>query len=167
RPSAGARTRVAVLPLRNDSPRRGAGELVALEIVRHLASRGELETIEPGVVREALLQSRMIGSEGVSTPQLELLGVMLHPDLVVSGTVFEYADGIALDQPPAVDFITQVFDVRQGRIVWSSLSHNSGADGVRLFDWGRVRTAQGLSSRMVAQVVERARRALLVEREGR
>jgi hypothetical protein len=34
------------------------------------------------------------------------------------------------------------------RIVWSSKSNNSGDDGVTLFDWGTVNTANAMVSEM-------------------
>jgi hypothetical protein len=146
--------RVAVLPLRNESTRRHAGDIVALALVRHLAAgRYGIEVLEPGVVREALLRARMVAAEGLSAPQIELLRVVLDADLVVSGTVHEYVDGGAVLETPRLDFAIQVFDTHAGRAVWSGLSHNAGDDRVFFFDLGRVRTASTLASRMARALV--------------
>jgi hypothetical protein len=152
----GEKPRIAVLPFRSEGPRRQAGELVALQVVRHLAPRRDLQVVEPGLVRQALLQARLVAEDGVSGPQVDLLRVVLKADLVVTGAVFDYEDGRGLFEPPVVDFTTTVFDATQNRVVWSSLSHGTGADGVYLFDWGRIRTAHALSSRMARAVVHAA-----------
>ncbi len=147
--------RVAVLPFLDRTGRRHAGELVSLGLVRWLASRPQARVIEPGVVRSALLGSMLIPGGGISLPQGDLLRVLLGADLVVSGEVLDYQD-----RPgggggtPAVNFAVTVLDTARRQVVWSSISHASGDDGVFLFDRGRIRTAHALASAMALGVVE-------------
>jgi hypothetical protein len=144
-----------VLPFTNRTPRRRAGDLVALHFVSQFALRDEVEVVEPGVVRDILLRMRIIPAGGVAFSQAELLKELLGVDLVLTGDVLDYVDTLGEDQAPVVDFMTQLLDAGHRSIVWSSFSHNTGADRVWFFNDGRIRTAGGLGSAMAQATVKR------------
>jgi len=144
--------RVAVLPFRNETERRHAGDIVALQVFRHLAVRPGIELVDPGEVRRGLLQMRLVAAEGVSVPQVDVMRVALKADLVVTGAVFEFREALG-SAPPVVNFTTHLFDTADGSLLASTLSHNSGDDGVFFFDWGRTWTTHDLSSKMAGRVV--------------
>jgi len=146
---------VAVLPFRNESTRRYAGEILALHFIRELSKAGKLKVVEPGEVRQALLKSRTIMEGGLSLPQADILHDVLDVDLVLDGVVTEYQDANSGWTKPKVDFFTRVFDRQTRQIVWSSYSYNLGDDGVFFFNLGTVNTAHGLASGMVRSVIER------------
>ena len=145
---------VAVLPFRNDSTRRNAGEILVLHFTRELSNAGNIEVIESGEVRQVLLRSRTIMEGGLSLPQADILKAALDVDLVLTGIVVEYQDYIGGWGFPKVEFSTRVFDMKTRQIVWSSSSYNQGDDGVFFFNLGKVNTAQGMASGMVRSVVE-------------
>ena len=147
--------RIAVLPFTNLTPRRHAGDLVALHFVHQLAVREEVEVVEPGVVRDILLRMRLIPEGGIPFSQAELLKELLGADLVLSGDVLDYIDALTADQPPVVDFMTQLLDAGRRSVVWSSFNHNTGADRVWFFNRGRLRTAGALGSAMAQASVAR------------
>jgi hypothetical protein len=146
---------VAVLPFRNDSTRRNAGEILALHFVRELSKTGNLEVVELGEVRQVLLRSRTIMEGGLSLPQADILQAALGVDLVVTGVVMEYQDALGGWGNPKVEFSTRVFDMKTRQIAWSSSSYNQGDDGVYFFNIGKVNTAHGVASEMVRSVVEK------------
>lgn len=146
--------RIAVLPFLNDSPRANAGELLARHFVELLAAVEGIEVVEPGVVREALLQTRTIQAGGLSLAQAEVLREVLGVDLVLAGRVMEYQDSRG-GGTPVLDFSVQGIDPAKRQVVWTSYSHNRGDDGVFFFDAGRVYTAHALASRMAAAVVKK------------
>ena len=146
---------VAVLPFRNESTRRNAGEILALHFARELSRTGNVGVVEPGEVRQVLLRSRTIMEGGLSLPQADVLRADLDVDLVLTGIVMEYQDYIGPFGNPKVEFSTRVFDMKTRQIVWSSSSYNEGDDGVFFFNLGRVNTAYGMASGMVRSVVER------------
>ncbi len=152
---ASSPVRIAVLPFTNRTPRRHAGELVALHFVRQLAGREEFDVAEPGVVRDVLLRMRLIPEGGIPFSEVELLKELLGADLVLSGDVLDYIDTLSPDQVPVVDFMTQLLDAGRRRVVWSSFNHNTGADRVWFFDEGRLRTAGALGSAMAQATVDR------------
>ena len=146
---------VAVLPFRNDSTRRNAGEILALHFTRELSKTGNLDVVESGEVRQVLLRSRTIMEGGLSLPQADILHDALGVDLVVTGIVTEYQDSIGGGGNPKVEFSTRVFDMGTRQIVWSSSSYNQGDDGVFFFNLGKVNTAHGMASGMVRSVVDK------------
>lgn len=147
--------RIAVLPCLDRTGRRHAGDLVSLGLVLWLASHPHARVIEPGVVRSALLGSMLIPAGGISLPQGDLLRLLLGADLVVSGEVFDYQDRPSGGGgAPLVNFAVTLLDTARRQVVWSSISHASGDEGVFLFDRGRIRTAHALASAMALGVVE-------------
>jgi hypothetical protein len=156
---------VAVLPFRNESTRRNAGEILALHFTRELSNSGNFEVVEPGEVRQVLLRSRTIMEGGLSLPQADILHAALDVDLVLTGIVMEYQDFIGGYGNPKVEFSMRVFDMKTRQIVWSSFSYNEGDDGVFFFNLGKVNTAHEMASGMVRSVVDRME-AVMDERNG-
>ncbi len=149
----GRPVRIAVLPFANDSTRRNAGDILSLHFVRWLAATENVDIIEPGMVRKALLEGRLIMTGGISIPQIELVRALLDADLVVTGTVSDYQESLGADGVPSVVFTVRGIDARAERVVWTSLSYNRGDQGVFFFESGRVDTAYRLASEMVRQAV--------------
>jgi TolB-like protein len=150
---AGRSHSVVVLPFRNRTGNRNAGQLVGLQFVRQLASARGLAVLEPGVLRDLLLRFRIIMEGGVSLDDVRNILGALEADLVVTGTVFQYVDsrGGAI---PQINFTAMMLDARNGEVVWASTSYNSGTDAVVFFDFGNLPTAQALGCRMVRTVVD-------------
>lgn len=146
----GAPRTVAVLPFLNETPRRNAGELLALEFARQLEAAGNFRVVEPGLVRDELLRYRIVMEKGVSLDTARITSELLHADLVVAGAVRDYQDAAV----PKVDFTALVLDRQNSEILWQSSSNNLGDDGVFFFDLGMESTAAGLACRMVRRVVE-------------
>jgi hypothetical protein len=140
--------RVAVLPFQNRTKRRGAGDVVALEVTRGLASIPAVRLVEPGVVRRLMLQFRVVMPEGVSLEVGDMLMSTEEVDLVVSGVVYQYQES-----GPALGFTTVIFDTRSREVVWRSDSRHGGRDGVVFFDAGTIRAPGALACRMVGSVV--------------
>jgi len=140
--------KVAVLPFESRTGRRAAGEVIALEMTRGLASIPMVKLVEPGVIRATLLSGRFVMVEGLSLELGDVLMSNAEVDLVVSGIVEEYDEA-----RPAIAFTVIVYDTRLRRVVWRSSSHHKGDDGVLLFEAGTVNGAGALACRMVAPVV--------------
>ena len=155
---------VAVLPFRNESTRRNAGEILALHFTRELSNTGKLEVVESGELRQVLLRSRTIMEGGLSLPQADILHAALDVDFVLTGIVMEYQDFVGGDGNPKVEFSMRAFDMKSRQIVWVSYSYNEGDDGVFFFNHGKVNTAHQMASGMVRSVVERIK-AVMDERK--
>jgi TolB-like protein len=140
---------VAVLPFVNETSRRRAGDLVALEFVRQLAAVPRLRVIEPGVVRDRLIRNRVVMEGGISVDVARTMLDALQADLVLAGYVREFSDGT----DPAVNFTVLALESQRGGILWESTSHGRGSDGVWFFDLGQIRTASALTCRMAQDIV--------------
>lgn len=153
----GKRYSVAVLPFVDHTIRRGAGEIVALETARQLATVPALRVLEPGVVRERSIRQRIVTEGGISRETARLLRGSLEVDLVMSGVVFSFSEGSGT---PKVEFDTVLLDARNGEVVWESTSKSSGDEGVVYAHIGAVSTASDLACRMASVVADGiARRA--------
>ena len=145
---------LAVLPFFNASERPSAGEIIALQFVRQLRSFERFSLLEPGIVREALLNYRIIMDDGLSMAQAELLFDKLNVDLILTGRIFDYQDYRGVTGIPKVDFSSLLLERKSREVVWACESHNVGDDGVFFFDWGKINTAHRMASEMVASALE-------------
>jgi len=139
---------VAIMPFFNRSKNTKAGEIIALRFASQLAKHTDFEVLEPGVVRQKLLNFRVILRDGVSREVAESFFNNLETDLVLMGRVLEYEEGI-----PKMEFDIQVYEKKSREMVWSSWSHNQGNDAVFFFDWRRVNNAGVLASKMATTTV--------------
>src|SRR6266568_2743000 len=149
----GRRT-VAVLPFRNETPRRGADEVVANELLAQLTRSGSFEVLDPAVVREQLLEHRLVLEGGVSIDRAMTILDLVQADLIVSGVVQLYSAPAGSRTAPTVGFSAFVIDRESAELVWSSSSVANGEDGVFLFGSGRIASASALACRMTRGVVD-------------
>ncbi|HEY6004907.1 MAG TPA: hypothetical protein VIV57_18665, partial [Anaeromyxobacter sp.] len=151
-PLAGSAERtVIVLPFLDSSRRRNAGEVVRLGVIRQLLSARGLHLVDPGEVRQVLLDYRIILQGGVSLASARTILKTLRADWVVVGDVRRFDEERA-----AAEFNLHVLDSETEEIVWQSRSYNDGDDGVHFFGIGRVSTSSALVCRMVAEIAAEA-----------
>jgi hypothetical protein len=148
---------VAVVPFFNHSYRKHAGELLSLHFVRSLRNVANFILIEPGEVRQALLQSRVVMHDGISLSDAGALFNRLDVDLVLTGQVFDYEDYQGSGGVPRVGFSAEIIERHTREVVWLTRSHHVGDEGVYFFDWGKIHTAHVLAARMVNQAVDTLR----------
>jgi TolB-like protein len=143
---------VAVVPFFNKSDRKNAGDVLVLQFVKALHGLGNFEVVEPGLVRKAFLNLRMIMDEGVSLEDAKALFAVLGADLVLAGEVLDYQDYEGPVGTAKVNFTAQLIERKNRMVVWSSESYNQGDDGVFFFDWGKVNTAHAMAIRMAESI---------------
>ncbi|HXV75802.1 MAG TPA: hypothetical protein VD788_05730, partial [Candidatus Polarisedimenticolaceae bacterium] len=124
--------------------------------VYRLFETGRVEVVEPGVVRAALLDNRLIRDEGLSLTQIYVLSAELNVDLLISGDVADYVEGTGFGGIPFVGFTARAMDARRGVVSWTSISNNRGTDGAGLFEIGGVRGGHALASEMIRAVIATA-----------
>jgi hypothetical protein len=146
---------VAVLPFVNQTSRRNAGELMALEVTGQLEASGRMRAVEPGVLRAQLVEYRLPMEGGVSLDAARVLLELAGADLIVAGTVRELEDP-AGGNAPRVEFSMQWLDRRDEAVVWQSTSFRAGDDLVFFFGQGSVSTAAELACRMARRAVDLA-----------
>ncbi len=152
-----ARPTIAVLPFFNTSRKNDAGDILMLQFVKELRKLTDFTVFEPGIVREHLLNMRVIMYEGISSSDIDLITGSLDADLIVTGKVFDYKDFESSWGKPRVNFTVMLISKASKRVVWSSSSVNSGDDSLLLFSWGEVNTANA----MVSEMIEAVRKTML------
>jgi len=146
---------VVVFPFVNESDRRNAGTVVALEFLRQLSSVDNLRVVEPGVVRDRLLKLRIVLEGGVSLDTARVMLAQTDADLVLAGYVHEYADPPAgTSSAPRVSFTVFMLERRNQKVIWQASSHHEGNDRVFFFGAGSVGTAIGLTCRMARNAID-------------
>ncbi len=146
--------RVAVIPFYNLSQRAHADDFMALHFAKALLSHNNIEVIEPGVVRQTLLDMRIIMDDGLSLANADLIFHELKADLILNGRVLDYQDYQGPYGSAKVDFAAQIIERQSRRVVWTAKSYNQGDDGVFFFDWGKVNTAHAMARQMVELAVK-------------
>ncbi|MGZ6126251.1 MAG: hypothetical protein ACXWLR_14890 [Myxococcales bacterium] len=152
-PKIAPAAKVAILPFVNETTRRDAGEVVALEFLRQLEASG-LSVVEPGALRNELLNFRIVVSEGVTLDAARVVMELLDADYVLAGTVREFQGTASALSAPVVQFTAMLLERRNEEVVWEASSYHRGDEGVFFFDAGRVDTALTLSCRMVRSAVD-------------
>lgn len=148
----GKKYTIAIVPFFNQTAHtRNAGDIVSHFFLTELLRSGPFTVIELGEIRQAFLELRIIMQEGVSFADLDALVSMVETDFVLDGDVTEYQEA----ETPRVAFSVRMIERKSKKVVWSSYSIGSGADGVFFFDFGSIRNAHLLASRMVKATVNR------------
>ncbi len=146
---------LAVLPFLNQSLRKYGGEIMMLHFVREMTKVENVRVVEPGLVRNELLNYRIIMDDGISLSNADIVFGALEADLFLTGKVLDYQDYQGSDGAPVVDFSLIMIERKSREVVWSSKSYNKGTDGVYFFNRGRERTASSMASEMARVVGER------------
>jgi TolB-like protein len=144
---AGKKPRVAVVPFFNKSGRRNGGEIMVLNLMRALKYAG-FDVVEPGVVRSAFLNLRIIMEDGISLAEANAIFSASNADFVLGGQVLDYQDYEGASGRARINFSVQLINKESQKIAWSSLSQNNGDDKVYFFDWERVNTANAMAAQM-------------------
>jgi hypothetical protein len=144
---------VAVLPFANETERRYAGDVVALQFARQLQASGRFRFVEPGLLREDLLRFRLVMEGGVFLDAARVVLELTDADFVLAGYVREYAE-TGQSGAPQVQFTVLLLNRADTEVVWESTSYSHGDDGVFFFDVGFVATAPALSCRMARMAVD-------------
>lgn len=149
---AGPRT-IALLPFANRTDTRAAADGLALDVLQQLRAHPQLHVIEPGVVRQRLLDYRVLIGEGISVDSARLLFETLNADLLLTGVVFQADEAEQGSGVPLLSFSLTMLDRGADEIVWKSSSIHRGDDGVVLFDAGTVTTGPSLACLMTAAMM--------------
>ncbi len=150
----GRKCRIAILPFQNETERKGGGEILMLHFARQLVNKRDVEVIEPGAMRQKLIDLRMIMSKGVSLADMDVIADVLDADMILAGKCSRYDDYEGVSGIPRVMFSVLMIERESRKMVWSSASYNEGDNGVLFFDFGKLRTASSLASRMTQAVAE-------------
>ena len=140
---------VAVVPFFNLTNRPNAGDILGLLFIRHLSEFPQFRVIDTGVVRQQLLDARIIMDGGVSLSDADTIASLVDADFVIGGRLLRYDGSSGSGSDVRVEFSTVVIERKTRRLVWSSDSHNEGREDIGFFERGLSKTAHGMATQMV------------------
>jgi TolB-like protein len=149
---ADAPLRVAIMPFTNESGRKYANEIIASHFLSEFVKRKQFIVVEPGLIKEKMLEYRIVMYGGISLTDASLIARELNADLIFTGRVIYYQEYTPSSNSPKVGFSLLLINRKNQQIVWSSNSLNEGNDAVFLFDWGRINTVSKLALEMARAV---------------
>lgn len=145
--------RVALLPLENLSTRPDASEHLTRVVAGALGETGTCQTVAPGDVEAVFTELRIRDVNGVTRESMPQLGTKLDAEWLLAGTILEYGPIRSPEgDVPSVGLSLRLFEARTGRTAWSAMRVRTGEDRETLFGFGRVRSLDQLSERLVREL---------------
>lgn len=166
----GYRLKVAVLPLRNASNVQDAGTAATYLFLHELARSDVFEPVEPGLVREILINERTVAFEA-GPRVVEALRAELGVDLVVLGVVETHQEEKG-QGPARSSLAATLIATWKNTLIWAGQSQVSGQDTGFVFKLGRLRTADQVARRAAARLVREmeevaiARKDLIIDEKS-
>lgn len=152
----GQRIRIAVLPFDNVSRDQEAGRIITNTVITYLLSTGRFDVVEPGVVYAAMAESSVRSvNEGLTVDICRKLQKQLNADAFIVGMLEEFGEvRIGSDTYPSISFSARLVDARTANILWAATISKTGAEGVKIFDIGRVASLGKLAKLAVRDMAE-------------
>jgi len=146
--------KVLLVTFGNESDTHFAGNILANELLSAMLRRG-FTLVDPGRVRETMLDSRELMQGEISTDLLKKCRDELGADFVLTGTVsrFESVRDASFDDP-AVAFEARLVDTQRGDLVWAKTYTRDGRDAAWMFDIGFVHGLAVLSEHLSRHVAD-------------
>lgn len=149
--------RIAVLPFHNISGTRDAGKFVADAFVTELFRSTKFSVLEPGNIRQFLIQEKITVVGEMEIERVKLLGKRLRVDAVIVGTVEEFSEPRGRYSVPVVSVTARMIESGTGRLVWSAINKRRGDDYTIIFDYGMVRSLNMLALKVVEEMISTIR----------
>ncbi len=120
--------RVAVLPFKNLSEDRNAGEIVREMVINELLASGLVDVAYTGDVMAAMKRQRIKDPTSLSSKQIRRLAKDLKVQAVIVGTVSKYGMvRLGSISAPEVTITLMMADAGSGSIIWSVTLTRGGA----------------------------------------
>jgi TolB-like protein len=156
---------IIALPFSNETDLFTAGGIVTNRIVAALERNG-YAVVEPGRVREAMLEEGSITPGNASAQLLKICREELGVSLLLTGTVsrFDCPSTVGIDQIPSIAIEARLTEVSTGYVVWARTFRSDGNATNFLFGTGTTYSITSVADRVAAKLVKaipahRARKA--------
>lgn len=145
--------RIAVMPFKNESKIKGAGMIATYMFVTELFKSKIFEPLPYGDVRNLIVELRVRSKGELDFKNIGSIAELSGVDGILVGTVEYYAEEEGTIPPLAI-ISARLIDARTGRILWYDGYQYRGDDGITIFDWGRLRSAENVAHEVVLKVVK-------------
>ena len=146
---------VALFPFGNHTERDRGGDLLAAQLLVNLVRQPGIKVIEPGLVRDMLLDYRVIAPQGPSQADLSLLQTRLATDFIIVGELTRYYQSSynPVRSPPEIGFFLRAIDLASQTIAEHYATFGKGDEQVYFYDYKRHWTAYDLTDHMLSKVL--------------
>jgi hypothetical protein len=146
---------VAVIPMDDFSRRRHGAKVLEHLLMAELVAR-DWTVVEPGVIRESLLDHQSMARGGVSYEVLSMLRDETGICFAITGEVSEFsvtATGIAASVP-RLEYGVRLIDAREHRLVDSIDRARDGRDAETVFERGREYSIARLARSSIIELLD-------------
>lgn len=145
--------KIAVMPFKNKSKIWGAGMIATYSFIVELFKSKKFEPLSYGDVRRLIVELRVRSKGELDFKNAGALAESLRIDGILVGAVENYTEEKDI-VPPIALISARLIDARTGRIVWYDGFQYRGDDGISIFDWGRLRSAESVAYKVVSKLVK-------------
>lgn len=149
---------VAVMPFQNESRVKKAGIIAMNMFIEELFKSAKFEPLEYGEVRRLVVKFRVRSKGELDFKNTGAIEDYAGVDGILVGTVEYYSEGQS-SAPPEAIISARLIDARKNRILWYDGYQYKGDDGISIFDWGRMRSAEKVAYEVVSKLVKEMSRA--------
>lgn len=145
--------RIAVMPFKNKSDINGAGMIATYMFITGLFKSDIFEPISYGDVRDLVVALRVRSKGELDFKNIGSIEEASGVDGILVGTVEHYTEDVG-SVPPLALISARLIDARTGKILWYDGYQYRGDDGISIFDWGRLRSAENVAYVVVSKLVK-------------
>jgi TolB-like protein len=149
---------IAVMPFKNESKIRGAGMIATYMFISELSGSRIFEPLSYGNVRNLVVALRVRSKGELDFKNIGSIAESSGVDGILVGTVERYTEGQGA-MPPEASISARLIEARTGRILWYNGYQCRGDDGISIFDWGRLRSAENVADEAVSKLVKEMSKA--------
>jgi TolB-like protein len=145
--------RIAVMPFKNKSEIRGVGMIATYMFITKLFQSKVFEPLSYGDVRDLVVALRVRSKGELDFKNIGSIEEASGVDGILVGTVEHYSED-AGSVPPLALISARLIDARTGKILWYDGYQYRGDDGISIFDWGRLRSAENVAYVVVSKLIK-------------
>jgi len=146
--------KIAVMPFKNKSKIKKAGQIVTYMFIEELFKNKNFEPVNYGEIKKAIIDLRIRKKEQLDFKTIKSISDYLGVDGIIIGTVESYNEQEG-NFPPQVTITARLIDVRRNRILWCDSYQYKGDDGIFIFDWGKITTAENVGYKVVSKLLNK------------
>jgi TolB-like protein len=151
--------RIAVMLFQNKSRYKDAGTIATYMFLVELFKNRGFEAVEYGEIRRLVVDLRVRYRGELDYKSIKALSESLDVDGILVGTVEFYSDGLDTSSPPEVTISARLINARKNRIIWSDSIQLNGDEDIIAFDWGRIRSIDGVAYKVVTKLIQKMEKA--------
>jgi len=146
--------RIAVMPFKNKSKIKKAGQIVTYMFIEELFKNKNFEPINYGDIKKAIIDLRIRRKEQLDYKTIKSISDYLGVDGIIVGIVESYNEQEE-NFPPQVTITARLIFAQKNKILWCDSYQYKGDDEIFIFNWGRITTAENVAYKVVSKLLNK------------